>query len=126
MGFTKSTATVTDTALTVPGLSGGTIDGRVVRISGQNQVTNASNTDTVAQLNALLFYKGGIYYSQGLITGLSGLSAGSSYFLTTAGQLTSVAPTPTSPLTTGVKAVYIGFAINTTDLIFRPGIPIAG
>lgn len=125
MGFTKSTSTVTDTALTVPSLTGGT-DGRVVRITGANTVTNAAYTDTVSQLNSLLFKQGGIYYSQGLITGLSGLSAGSSYFLTTAGQLTATAPTPTSPLSTGIKAVYIGFAVNTTDLIFRPGIPIAG
>lgn len=125
MGFVKSTSTVTDTGVTVPSLTGGT-NGRVVRMTGANTVTDASYTDTVAQLNCLLFKQGEIYYSQGLITGLSGLSAGSSYFLTTTGQFTSTAPTPTSPLTTGIKAVYIGFAINTTDLIFRPGIPIAG
>jgi F0F1-type ATP synthase membrane subunit c/vacuolar-type H+-ATPase subunit K len=125
MAFVKSTSTVTDTALTVPNLTGGT-DGRVVRLTGNNTVTDASNTNTIGQLNSLLFKQGGIYYSAGLITGLSGLSAGTSYFLSTGGTLTATAPTPTSPTSTGIKAVYIGFAINTTDLIFRPQFPIAG
>lgn len=121
MSFIKSTGVITDIALTVPNLSGGT-NGRVVRVSGSNTVSDASNTDTPVQLNALLFKQGNIYYAGGLITGLSSLSAGSPYFLSTSGNITSTPPTPTS----SVRNVYIGFAINTTDLVFRPGTPISG
>lgn len=121
MSFIKSTSTITDTAITIPNLSGGT-NGKVVRVSGTNSVTDASYTDTVAQLNTLLIKQGGIYYSSGLVTGFSGLSAGSAYFLSTSGNITPNAPTPTST----IKAIYLGFAINETDLVFRPGIPIAG
>ena len=80
------------------------------------------NTDTVVQLNTILFKQGGIYYSNGLITGLSSLAPGSPYFLASDGTITSSAPTPTST----TRALYVGFAINTTDLVFRPGIPISG
>lgn len=121
MSFIKSTGVITDIALTVPNITGGT-NGRVVRISGSNTATDASNTDTPVQLNALLFKQGNIYYSGGVITGLSSLSAGSPYFLSTSGAITSTPPTPTS----SVRVVYIGFAINTTDLVFRPGTPISG
>lgn len=121
MSFIKSTGVITDIALTVPNLTGGT-NGRVVRINGSNTVTDASNTDTPVQLNALLFKQGNIYYAGGLITGLSSLSAGSPYFLNTTGVITSTPPTPTS----SVRVVFIGFAINTTDLVFRPGTPISG
>ena len=121
MSFVKSTNIITDVALTVDGLTGGT-NGKVVRINGTNTVTDASSGDTSIQLNAVLFKIGGIYYSWGLIEGLSGLSAGSPYFLAADGTPTSSPPTPTS----SVRSLFIGFAINTTDLIFRPGTPISG
>lgn len=121
MSFIKSTSTITDIAITVPNLSGGT-NGRVVRINGSNSVTNASYTDTVAQLNTILIKQGDIYYASGVVSGFSGLLVGSAYFLSNDGNITENAPTPTS----SVKALYLGFAINETDLIFRPGIPIAG
>lgn len=121
MAFVKSTSTVTDTAITIPGLTGGD-NGKCVRISGPNTAINALNTDSVTQLNAVLFKQGGIYYASGLITGLSSLSPGSPYFLAADGTLASSAPTPT----TTRRALYLGFAINTTDLVFRPGIPISG
>lgn len=121
MSFIKSTSTITDTAITVPNLSGGS-NGKVVRMSGTNSVTDASNTDTVAQLNTILIKQGGIYYASGVVTGFSGLSSGAAYFLSTAGNITSNAPTPTA----STKALYLGFAINETDLVFRPGIPISG
>lgn len=121
MSFVKSTSIVTDTAITVPNLGGGD-NGKVVRMSGSNTVTNASNTDTVVQLNTVLIKQGGIYYSSGVVSGFSGLSSGSPYFLSTDGNITSNAPTPTS----STKALYLGFAINETDLVFRPGIPISG
>lgn len=121
MSFVKSTSVITDTAITIPDLSGGT-NGKVVRISGTNSVVDASYTDSVAQLNTVLIKQGGVYYSSGLINGFSGLSAGSAYFLSSNGNITPNAPTPTST----IKALYLGFAINETDLVFRPGIPIAG
>jgi hypothetical protein len=121
MSFIKSTSTITDIAITVPNLSGGT-NGRVVRINGSNSATNASYTDTVAQLNTILIKQGDIYYASGVVSGFSGLLVGSAYFLSNDGTITENAPTPTS----SVKALYLGFAINETDLVFRPGIPIAG
>lgn len=121
MGFIKSTSTVTDTALTVPGLNGGT-DGRVVKITSANTTANASYQDSVTQLNTILLKSGGIYYSSGLVTGFSGLTPGAPYFLGLSGTLESSAPIPSAT----AVALYLGFAINTTDFIFRPGIPIAG
>ena len=121
MAFVKSTSIVTDTAITIPNITGGT-NGKVVRISGSNSATDASSSDSVTQLNTVLLKQGGIYYTSGLVTGFSSLSAGSPYFLASDGTLTSSAPTPTA----SVRALYLGFAINTTDLVFRPGIPISG
>lgn len=121
MSFTKSTSVVTDTAITVSGLTGGT-NGKVVRVNGTNTVTNAGNGDTAVQLNAVLFKQNDTYYAQGVITGLTSLSAGSPYFLAADGTPTSTPPTPSST----VRALFIGFALNTTDLLFRPGTPISG
>jgi hypothetical protein len=119
--FITSTSTVTDIALTVPNLTGGT-NGKIVRVNGTNTVTDAANTDTTSQLNTVLVKMAGVYYSQGYITGFTGLNPGSSYYLGTAGSITAVPPTPTA----SVRVLYLGFALNTTDLIFRPGIPISG
>lgn len=119
--FVTSTSVVTDTALSVGGLSGGT-NGRIVRISGTNTVTDASNQDTVSQLNTVLAKTGNVYYAAGVVPGFTGLSPGSPYFLSTGGNITATAPTPSST----VRVMYLGFAINETDLLFRPGIPIAG
>ena len=121
MSFVKSTNIITDIALTVPGLTGGT-NGRCVRINGTNTVTDASSSDAAIQLNTVLFKIGDIYYAAGLIQGLSGLSPGSPYFISSDGTPTATPPTPTSL----VRTLYIGFAINTTDLVFRPGTPISG
>lgn len=121
MALVKSTSIVTSTAITIPGITGGD-NGKVVRITSANTATNAANTDSVAQLNVLLFKQGGIYYASGLITGLANLSAGSPYFLAADGTLTTSPPSPSST----IRAMYLGFAINETDFIFRPGIPIGG
>lgn len=121
MPFIKSTSIVTDIAITVPGLTGGT-NGKVVRVSGENTVTDAANTDSVSQLNAVLIKMGDIYYAAGVVSGFTSLAAGSPYFLSTSGNITSTPPTPTA----SVRALYLGFAINSTDLILRPGIPISG
>lgn len=50
--------------------------------------------------------------SEGVVEGLSGLTAGSRYFLdTTAGALTTTAPT-----TSGARVIQVGYAKNTTDI----------
>lgn len=119
--FITSTSVVTDIALSVPGLSGGT-NGKVVRMNGTNSVTDAANTDTASQLNTVLVKFNNVYYSAGVISGFTGLSPGSPYFLGTLGNITGTAPTPSST----VRVLYVGFALNETDLLFRPGIPISG
>lgn len=119
--FITSTSVVTDIAITVPALSGGT-NGRVVRISGTNTVTDASNTDTPAQLNTVLIKASNVYYSAGVVTGFTGLAPGSPYFLGVSGNIVSTPPTPSST----VRVMYLGFAINETDLLLRPGTPISG
>lgn len=121
MPFIKSTSTITSTAITVPGLTGGT-NGKVVRVDGENTVTNAASTDSVSQLNAVLIKVDNIYYAEGVVTGLTSLAAGSPYFLSSDGSIVSTPPIPTA----SVRALYLGFAINSTDLVFRPGIPISG
>jgi hypothetical protein len=120
-GFITSTSIVTDVALTVPNLTGGT-NGRVVRLNGVNSVVDAANTDTTSQLNTVMVKINNQYFSQGYITGFTGLTAGAPYFLGTSGNITAVPPTPSS----SVRAMYIGFALNSTDIIFRPGIPVGG
>ena len=119
--FITSTSTITSVAVTVPNLTGGT-NGKVVRMSGTNQVTDAANSDTATQLNTVMFKVSDVYYSSGYLTGFSGLNPGSVYYLSTAGNITASPPTPTS----SVRVLLIGFAVNTTDLVFRPGIPISG
>lgn len=119
--FIKSTSITTDTAITVPNLTGGT-NGKVVRISGTNVATDASNTDTSVQLNAVLIKQNDTYFACGVVSGFSSLSPGAPYFLSSDGSLTSTPPVPTS----SVRVLYIGFALNTTDIVFRPGIPISG
>ena len=119
--FITTTSVITDVAITVPNLTGGT-NQRVVRINGTNTVVDAANSDTVSQLNTVLIKTGDVYYAGGVVTGFTGLSAGSSYFLSTAGNITATPPTPTA----SVRVLYLGFALNTTDLLFRPGIPITG
>lgn len=121
MTFIASTTTVTETAISVPNLSGGT-DGKVVRMGGSNTVVDASYNSTALQLNAVLFKQGGIYYATGVVSGLSGLVAGQSYFLGVDGSLVTSPPTPSST----VRALFVGFGINSTTLLFRPGIPISG
>jgi len=121
MAFVKSTSTLSADAVTVPGLSGGD-NGKVVRMTGANTLTNAANTDTVTQLMSLLIKISGEYYASGTVSGFTGLTPGSPYFLDATGGIVSSPPTPSST----TRAVTIGFAINSTDIVFRPGIPISG
>lgn len=121
MSFFVSTQATTQIAQTVTGLTGGT-NGKVVRISASNTVVDASYNNTAAQLNAILIKSGDVYYSSGMISGFSGLTAGAAYFVGSDGSPTNAPPTPSA----SVRVMFIGFAINATTLLFRPGIPISG
>lgn len=121
MSFYTATQATTQTAETVPNLTGGT-NGKVVRISASNICVDASYNNTAPQLNAVLIKSGDVYYSSGLVGGFSGLTPGSSYFLGVDGSLIATPPAPSST----VRVLYIGFAVNNTEIVFRPGIPIAG
>lgn len=119
--FITSTSVVTDIALTVPNLSGGD-NGKIVRIIGTNQCVNAAQGDTTSQLNTVLVKMHDEYFAAGVVSGFTGLNPGSSYFLSTLGNITATPPIPSA----SVRVLYVGFALNTTDLLFRPGIPISG
>lgn len=121
MAFIKSTSVVTDTAITVPNLTGGT-NGRIVRVNGTNTVTNALNTDSAVQLNSVLVKQNDTYYATGVVSGFTSLSPGAPYFLASDGTITSTPPVPSS----SVRVLFVGFALNTTDLLFKPGTPISG
>lgn len=121
MSFFTATQATTQVAQTVPNLTGGT-DGKVVRVSASNTVVDASYNNTTTQLNAVLMKSGGVYYSSGLVDGFTGLTPGASYFLGIDGSITTSPPTPTST----VRVLFVGFAVNTTTLMFKPGIPISG
>lgn len=57
-----------------------------------------------------------VYFGSGLVTGLTGLTAGSIYYLSaTAGAITTTAPTGT-----GKIQQQVGIAANTTTLYFEP------
>jgi len=121
MAFVKSTSTISSNSVTVSGLSGGT-NGKVVRISAANTAADAANTDTSLQLQSVLIKINDVYYSSGVVSGFTGLSPGSPYYLAADGNLT---PTPPSP-SSSVRVLFMGFALNTTDLLMRVGTPISG
>jgi hypothetical protein len=119
--FITSTSTITDVALTVPNLTGGS-NQRVVRLNGSNSVVNADQGDSAAQLNTVLIKSANVYYAGGVITGFANLAPGQAYFLSTTGNITATPPVPSA----SVRTLYVGFAVNGTDLLFRPGIPVSG
>ncbi len=121
MAFYTSTQATTQIAQTVPNLTGGT-NGKVVRISASNTCVDATNLNTVSQLNAVLIKMGNVYYSSGLVDGFTGLVPGTSYFLSTGGDITSTPPVPSG----SVRSLFIGYAVNSTALVFKPMIPITG
>lgn len=121
MTFFTATQATTQVAQTVPNLTGGT-NGKVVRISASNTCVDASYNNTATQLNAVLIKSGDVYYSSGLVDGFSGLTPGAPYFLGSDGSLISTPPAPSA----SVRVLFVGFAVNTTTIVFKPGIPIAG
>jgi len=108
-----------------PGCSGGT-NGKFVRITSANTYTDAGNADTAAQLASLRFKLGGFYRGHGeYVSGLSGLTAGTRYFLDDSASTpnyTSTAPTPSG----SVRLVGVLTAISTTEAIVDIGPVIGG
>lgn len=67
-------------------------------------------------LDAILSGQAGQVFFEGVITGLSGLTVGTKYYLSeTAGGVTDVAPS-----TSGALVQYIGTAISATEISFEP------
>jgi hypothetical protein len=83
----------------------------VFKISGVNQWALALPTDSTSPLvNFLGFYLSSRVYTSGsIIDGLTGLVAGTIYYLD-AGSTFSVTP----------SAIVLGVALNTTTLWFKP------
>lgn len=59
----------------------------------------------------------GTVYFDGTISGLTGLTAGTRYYLS---STTAGATTATPPTTSGFIVQYVGFAISSTELSFEP------
>lgn len=121
MSFFTATQATTQVAQTVPNLTGGT-NGKVVRISASNVCVDASANNTATQLNAVLLKSGDVYYSSGLVDGFTSLTPGASYFLAANGSITNSPPTPSAT----TRTLFVGFAVNATTIVFKPGIPISG
>jgi len=111
-------------SVAVPG-TGGT-SGRVVRYASSSTFTDAFNTDTNADLSALLFKFGSGYYPNGaVISGLTslGFAAGQRLWLGTSGTpLLTTAPTPSSTL----RLVEIGRMLSADRLLLAFSKPIGG
>jgi len=84
-------------------------------------VRKASSTDTAKQSHGFVTASYSstnpvvVFYS-GLLTGTSGLTAGTRYFLSASGT-----ESPTPPILTGQLSQELGVAISTTALLFQPG-----
>jgi hypothetical protein len=84
-------------------------------------VRKASSTDTTKQAHGFVTASYSstnpvvVFYS-GLLTGTSGLTAGTKYFLSASGT-----GSPTAPTLTGQLSQELGVAISTTALLFEPG-----
>jgi hypothetical protein len=101
--------------------------GNIVYISAANTAklakANASGTKDAMAIATVAITPAatGAYQLAGVITGLTGLTAGAVYYLsaTTAGAMTTTAPT-----TIGQYVVRLGIAISTTDFLFDTERPI--
>lgn len=115
--------------ITMTNANAGTINkGDVVYVSAADSVdlgdadavgTAAGVIGVVADATIATTASGNIC-THGLVTGLVGLTAGATYYLSqTPGQ-----PTSTAPSTAGTWVVPIGIALSTTDLLVNVGTPI--
>lgn len=103
-------------------LTGGA-SSKIVRFSAAGAVTTASRSDSAAQLS-WLFARGsdGLLYRPNSWVPFAGVAAGSRYFLSTSGDLTTTAPAPD-----GVNTqILVGLGVDTNVLYFRPHPPVGG
>lgn len=107
---------------TVDGLWVGGTTGHVVRNSGSaNTMTDAGNTDTAAQLLTVAFKTSlGYLASPGLITGLSALTIGATYYLGASGAM--ITPGPAVTAGGSIKLVILGWAPSATSFLWQPRI----
>ena len=115
----------------VNGEAGAITVGQAVYISGSDTVkkakADASGTSDVTGFvvdTTIASSASGSIQTGGTLTGLSGLTAGSRYYLSAA---TAGAITTTPPSGSGQFIVPVGFAVNTTDILieFEPSIQLA-
>jgi hypothetical protein len=92
-------------------------DGKVYKADA----TNSAKFAVGFVLAAITANATGTVYFEGSITGLSSLTAGTTYFLSasTAGAVSATVPT-----TAGHIVQYIGVATSTTEVTFEPNDPI--
>ena len=100
----------------VPAGSPALTNGAAVAINSSGALALASATNLTAAPAVGLYVTGGYIRTTGEFTGLTGLVAGSSYYLSTvAGELTT-----TPPSTSGNVVQYIGRATSATSLFVSP------
>jgi len=112
--------TVVPTILTGRAVGGGTVNNQAVYKSGVSANFVAATglqpdeRDTIGIVKNVSGGTGDIY-TFGIVSGVSGLVAGSDYFIdpSTPGALTTTAPT-------GAQYVFIGRALSTTELFVNP------
>lgn len=87
-----------------------------INIRNADQTATGKQADGYAPSAIASAATGTVVLSDGLITGLSGLTVGSQYWLGTAGGVTT-----TPPSTAGYISQYVGKALTTTELDFVIG-----
>jgi len=95
--------------------NGGTINARKADATATGKQANGFVLAAIASGAS-----GTVYPEEAVITGLSGLTIGATYFLhTTAGGLTTTAPSAS-----GNVVQEVGIALSATELLFRPRQPV--
>lgn len=101
--------------------------GDIMYISGSDEVSKAKadasgTTHAVAVALAVVASAGtGVFQFNGIVTGLSGLTPGATYYLSAA---TKGLMTTTPPSTVGQYVVKLGKAVSATEFNFNPEVAI--
>lgn len=121
---TTTSATGTMVLPTSENLAAGAIcdiwdDAGVATLRNADQ-TNPAKTADVFVLAAVTSPANAIAYPPGaVVTGLTGLTPGATYYLGAVGSITTAPPT-----TTGYIVQIVGVALSATALLFAPGVPV--
>ncbi len=101
--------------------------GEIFYIFGASSVKKAkgdavATAEAVAMATAVIASAAtGVFAFNGVVTGLTGLTPGSTYYLSAA---TAGAMTTTAPTTTGQYVVRLGKAVSATEFMLQPSRPI--